>query len=235
MAKSVFDESAYDDDLDEFMPKVGVGNRAGQAESTPTPTAVAPPASAQTLAPVETPAPPISGEGNQSAGEKVQRVVTPRAPRVTKTVDRDGEGNPTAEISADNQAKLRNLNLAEKKKNPAKARTYGQIVLDAIDAGQEELARHWKQADTAEKAPGSLFTRQPVVRQRRRHTAPPAKIALTGLNATDAKTIDEQLVPEWGAPSRSALVDEALTLYFKRRRGPARSKKAADTGEVVAS
>jgi len=167
-------------------------------------------------------------------GERAPRVVTP-APRVAKTFDRDGEGNPTAEISADNLAKLRNLNLAEKKKNPAKARTYGQIVLDAIDAGQEELARHWKQADTAEKAAGSLFTRQPVVRQRRRHIAPPAKIALTGLNPADAKTIDEQLVVDWGAPSRSALVDEALTLYFKRRRGPARAKKAVDDGEVAAS
>ena len=167
--------------------------------------------------------------------KRAPRAVTTPAPRVTKTFERDGEGNPTAEISADNLAKLRNLNLAEKKKNPAKARTYGQIVLDAIDAGHEELARHWKQADTGEKAPGSLFTRQPVVRQRRRHIAPPAKIALTGLNPADAKTIDEQLVPEWGAPSRSALVDEALTLYFKRRRGPARAKKAVDTSEVAAS
>lgn len=226
--KSVFDESAYDDDLDEFMPRVGVGNRAGQSE--PAPTRIQP-----TVAP-ETPAEPAAPvESNQPVEDQAPRAATKQASRVTKTFDRDGEGNPTAEISADNQAKLRNLNLAEKKKNPAKARTYGQIVLDAIDAGQDELARHWKQADTAEKAPGSLFTRQPVIRQRRRHIAPPAKIALTGLNATDAKTIDEQLVPEWGAPSRSALVDEALTLYFKRRRGPARSKKAVDTDEAAVS
>ncbi|MGB8403101.1 MAG: hypothetical protein WCE30_03380 [Mycobacterium sp.] len=227
--KSVFDESAYDDDMDEFMPKVGVGSRAGQPEPTPTPTGVAP------TAPAETPPPPAPVESTESVGERAPRVVTTPAPRVTKTIERDGDGNPTAEISADNLGKLRNLNLAEKKKNPAKARTYGQIVLDAIDAGHEELARHWKQADTAEKAPGSLFTRQPVLRQRRRHIAPPAKIALTGLNATDAKTIDEQLVVEWGAPSRSALVDEALTLYFKRRRGPAKAKKTVDNGEVAVS
>ena len=155
--------------------------------------------------------------------------------RNTKAGDSDVEGNPTAEISADNLVKLRSLNLAEKKKNPAKARTYGQIVLDAIDAGHEELASHWKQSESAEKAPGSLFTRQPVVRKRRRHIAPPAKIALTGLNPADAKTIDEQLVIEWGAPSRSALVDEALTLYFKRRRGPARPTKAVNSGAAAAS
>ncbi|MFL0286809.1 hypothetical protein ACJH6J_20285 [Mycobacterium sp. SMC-18] len=227
--KSVFDESAYDDELDEYMPRVGLGNRAGQQEPPAEPP-VEPAATEPTT-------PPAPEESTRPAGERAPHVATPpapRAPRVAKTFDRDGEGNPTAEISADNLTKLRNLNLAEKK-NPAKARTYGQIVLDAIDAGQEELARRWKQADTAQKAPGSLFTRQPVVRQRRRHIAPPAKIALTGLNSADAKTIDEVLVPQWGAPSRSALVDEALTLYFKRRRGPARSKKAVDAEEAAAS
>lgn len=213
--KSVFDESALDDDLDEFLPRVGVGNRTGQPDSAATPVA---PASS----PAETPAPELKAEASPRGGG-----VGAAGSRALKGGDSDGEGNPTAEISAENLAKLRNLNLAEKKKNPAKARTYGQIVLDAIDAVHEELARHWKPAANPEKAPGSLFTRQPVVRKRRRHIAPPAKIALTGLNPADAKTIDDQLVKEWGAPSRSALVDEALTLYFKRRRGPARTTKTS--------
>jgi len=215
--KSVFDESALDDDLDEFLPRVGVGNREGQPDPAATP-------AASPAAPVETRAREVQVETNPQGGG-----VGAAGSRTTKAVDSDVEGNPTAEISADNLAKLRSLNLAEKKKNPAKARTYGQIVLDAIDAVHEELARHWKPAENAERAPGSLFTRQPVVRKRRRHIAPPAKIALTGLNPADAKTIDEQLVKEWGAPSRSALVDEALTLYFKRRRGPARPAKTVDS------
>lgn len=215
--KSVFDESALDDDLDEFLPRVGVGNREGQPDLAATP-------AASPAAPVETRAREVQAETNPQGGG-----VGAAGSRTTKAVDSDVEGNPTAEISADNLAKLRSLNLAEKKKNPAKARTYGQIVLDAIDAVHEELARHWKPAENAERAPGSLFTRQPVVRKRRRHIAPPAKIALTGLNPADAKTIDEQLVKEWGAPSRSALVDEALTLYFKRRRGPARPAKTVDS------
>ncbi len=218
--KSVFDESALDDDLDEFLPKVGMGNRAGQSEPTLPP-----------VAPPETPAPARADQTSQPGGGGGAT----GGSRNTKAGDSDVEGNPTAEISADNLVKLRSLNLAEKKKNPAKARTYGQIVLDAIDTGHEELASHWKQSESAEKAPGSLFTRQPVVRKRRRHIAPPAKIALTGLNPADAKTIDEQLVIEWGAPSRSALVDEALTLYFKRRRGPARPKKAVNSGAAAAS
>lgn len=216
--KSVFDESALDDDLDEYLPKVGVGNRAGQPDPPSTRPAAA-----------ETPSPEVKVETTAPDGG-----VGAAGNRTTK-VDSDFEGNPTAEISADNLSKLRNLNLAEKKKNPAKARTYGQIVLDAIDAGHEELACHWKQSESAEKAPGSLFTRQPVVRKRRRHIAPPAKIALTGLNSADARTIDEQLVVEWGAPSRSALVDEALTLYFKRRRGPARPKNNVNSGAAAAS
>lgn len=215
--KSVFDESALDDDLDEFLPRVGVGNREGQPDPAATP-------AASPAAPAETRAREVQVETNPQGGG-----VGAAGSRTTKAVDSDVEGNPTAEISADNLAKLRSLNLAEKKKNPAKARTYGQIVLDAIDAVHEELARHWKPAQNAERAPGSLFTRQPVVRKRRRHIAPPAKIALTGLNPADAKTIDEQLVKEWGAPSRSALVDEALTLYFKRRRGPARPAKTVDS------
>jgi hypothetical protein len=216
--KSVFDESALDEEMDEFLPKIGMGTRAGQSEPTPPP--AAPP---ETRAPADETSQPGGGGGATGAS------------RNTKAGDSDVEGNPTAEISADNLVKLRSLNLAEKKKNPAKARTYGQIVLDAIDAGHEDLARHWQQAETAERAPGSLFTRQPVVRKRRRHVAPPAKIALTGLNPADAKTIDERLVVEWGAPSRSALVDEALTLYFKRRRGPARPKNAVTSGEAAAS
>jgi hypothetical protein len=203
--KSVFDESTLDDDLDEYLPRVGVGTRAGQSD------------------PAETPVPDVKVDASAPGGG-----VGGAGNRSTKAADSDGEGNPTAEISADNLAKLRNLNLAEKRKNPAKARTYGQIVLDAIDAGHEELARHWKPTENTDKAPGSLFTRQPVVRKRRRHVAPPAKIALTGLNPADAKTIDEQLVKEWGAPSRSALVDEALTLYFKRRRGPGRTTKTVE-------
>jgi len=214
--KSVFDESALDDDLDEFLPRVGVGNRAGQPDPVAAPVAPA--------APVQTRPGEVQAEASPRGGG-----VGAAGSRTAKAGDSDGEGNPTAEISADNLAKLRSLNLAEKKKNPAKARTYGQIVLDAIDAVHEELARRWKPVENTGKAPGSLFTRQPVVRKRRRHIAPPAKIALTGLNPADAKTIDEQLVKEWGAPSRSALVDEALTLYFKRRRGPARPAKTVDS------
>lgn len=214
--KSVFDESALDEDLDEFLPRVGLGNRAEQPDPATTPDAPAAPAETRGREIQAETSPPGGGVG--AAGS-----------RTAKPGDSDGEGNPTAEISADNLAKLRSLNLAEKKKNPAKARTYGQIVLDAIDAVHEELARQWKPTENAEKAPGSLFIRQPVVRKRRRHIAPPAKIALTGLNPADAKTIDDQLVKEWGAPSRSALVDEALTLYFKRRRGPARTAKPVDS------
>src|SRR5271163_3799270 len=136
--KSVFDESALDDDLDEFLPKVGMGNRAGQSEPTPPPVAAP-----------ETPAPAPAVQTSQPGGGGGAT----GGSRNTKAGDSDVEGNPTAEISADNLVKLRSLNLAEKKKNPANARTYGQIVLDAIDAGHEELARHWKQSESVEKAP----------------------------------------------------------------------------------
>jgi hypothetical protein len=216
MAKGIFDESTLDD-LDDYLPDAGTRSRRTQPQQA-----------SQAPGAADTPAPSATVENSPQAEERTPQV-TATANEANKAAGTDGEGNPTAEISADNLTKLRNLNLAEKKKNLVKARTYGQIVLDAIDATHEDLAKRWKLPPTAEKAPGSRFTRQPVVRKRRRHSVPPAKIALTGLNAVDAKTIDEELVKEWGAPSRSALVDEALTLYFTRRRGPAKPKTNGDS------
>lgn len=218
MAKSIFNEDALDEGLDEFFPTIGTGNRSGPPDPATNPAAAS-----------TAPAPTAEAENQNGAATEEVSAPQGSAPaggtNRTKNAGTDSEGNPTAEISAENLIKLRNLNLAEKKKNLVNARTYGQIVLDAIDATQDQLAQHWKTPANTEKAPGSRFTRQPVVRKRRRHMAPPAKIALTGLNAADARTIDEELVKEWAAPSRSALVDEALTQYFKRRRGPARPKQ----------
>lgn len=230
----IFDESTLDDDeMDEFLPKVGQGNRAA-----PKPSSDTKPDQAQEGAPDghsadETHDP---GESTDEPEPKDQRAPqetgskerVKRKKTLDKSEDSDSEGAPTAEISSTNFVKLRNLKLSEQKKNPVTARTYGQIVRDAIDNGQEELSARWKQPEKAEKAPGSLFARQTVALKRRKHSSPPAKIALTGLSADDVKTIDDVLVGRWDAPSRSALVDEALTLYFKRRRGPARKKQAAE-------
>lgn len=237
----IFDESTLDDEeMDAFLPKVGQGNRAAPKTQPETKSDPAQEGAPDGRSADETPDPgesavapePKDERASQETGSKER--VAPKE-RLDKSDNSDSEGNPTAEISPANFTKLRNLRLAELKKNPAKARTYGQIVLDAIDAGHEQLVERWKTStEKPEKAPGSLFTRQPVALKRRKHSVPPAKIALAGLSSVDAKTIDEELVGGWGAPSRSALVDEALTLYFKRRRGPARGKQVADEAKQVA-
>jgi hypothetical protein len=122
---------------------------------------------------------------------------------------------PTAEVAPQIHQYLRKLTNSEKSRDPITARTYAQVVLDAIEANQDELAEHWK-AQPAEPATGGLFSRRPAApAQRRRHPAPPARVPLTGLNKADTDKLD-QLVADWGAPSRSVLVEQALRLYLKK-------------------
>lgn len=130
---------------------------------------------------------------------------------------------PTADISSTNLKNLRALTNAEKARNPITARTYGDVVLDAIEAHEEELKTYWKQPAAQATTSTGLFKRQPVVNKRRRHAEPPAQITLLGLGEENAKALEE-LWGEWRAPSRSAFVDQALTLYFKR---PKARRKAA--------
>ncbi|MEY2457980.1 MAG: hypothetical protein QOK06_3138, partial [Acidimicrobiaceae bacterium] len=62
---------------------------------------------------------------------------------------------------------------------------------------------------------GGLFSRRPAApARRRRHAEPPARVPLTGLSPDDAQALDN-LVDTWSAPSRSALVEQALRLYLK--------------------
>jgi hypothetical protein len=108
---------------------------------------------------------------------------------------------------------LRRLTNREKGRDPITARTFAQVVLDAIEDSQERLSTFWKTPTQPTGGGGGLFSRRPAASaRRRRHSEPPARIPLTGLNPSDAATIDT-LVEQWQAPSRSALVEEALRLY----------------------
>jgi hypothetical protein len=111
---------------------------------------------------------------------------------------------------------LRRLTSREKSRDPIGARTYAQVVMDAIESHQAELAAHWQLREATEpEGGGGLFSRRPVAPvRRRRHAEPPARVPLTGLNPDDAEVLD-RLVGTWAAPSRSALVEQALRLYLK--------------------
>ena len=85
---------------------------------------------------------------------------------------------------------------------------FSVIVLRAIEADAEELAVTWKSTPTPKN--GGMF-QMVDHRTRNRRTEPFAQIQLR-LTADDADVL-EGLIRDWGAPSRSALVNEALRRY----------------------
>ncbi len=107
---------------------------------------------------------------------------------------------------------LRSLTLDERNSNPATARSYGQVVLDAVEKHADELQDHW--VGVASRASSGLFKRAEAGRPtRRRHQEPRARVPLAGVINADASLLD-QLAIDWGAGSRSALVEEALRRYL---------------------
>jgi hypothetical protein len=136
------------------------------------------------------------------------QVTRPRRRRATTSV-------PTAEVAPHIHRLLRRLTNKERSRDPITARTYAKVVLDAIDAHQEQLATYWRTDAISSQGGGGLFSRRPATPpRRRRHAEPPARVPLTGLNPADGQTLDE-LVADWNAPSRSALVEQALRFYLK--------------------
>jgi hypothetical protein len=106
---------------------------------------------------------------------------------------------------------LRELTLRERAATPTTARSYGRVALDAVEAHATELAKHW--AAPPARATGSLFSRGTDVARRRRHAQAPARVPLAGVVARDVDQLDK-LATDWGAGSRSALVEAALRLYL---------------------
>jgi hypothetical protein len=86
--------------------------------------------------------------------------------------------------------------------------TQGAVALRAIEANAAELAAHWSRKQKLAENSGRLFG---PTRGVRRRTEPGVQTQLR-LAVTDAATLD-QLVSDWSAPSRSALVNEALRRY----------------------
>ncbi|MGX1810566.1 hypothetical protein ACWIGI_33025, partial [Nocardia sp. NPDC055321] len=107
---------------------------------------------------------------------------------------------------------LRRLTHAEKQQR-GRGRSYGEVVLDAIEQFETELREHFA-GQVEAKPKGRLFQRVDHSRpRRRRHAEPPVKIPLAGIISGDVESLD-LLAEEWHAGSRSALVDQALRLYL---------------------
>jgi len=88
--------------------------------------------------------------------------------------------------------------------------TQGVVTLRAIEANASELTKHWSQREVAAPASGRLFGNTRTVHRR---TEPGVQTQLR-MAAADAVTLD-RLVADWSAPSRSALVNEALRRYVR--------------------
>ncbi|WP_237707995.1 ribbon-helix-helix domain-containing protein [Hoyosella subflava] len=121
---------------------------------------------------------------------------------------------PEAVVAPEVYQTLRKLTMRERQEKPDRARSYGQVVLDAVEAHVDDLASHWRET-TAGPAVSRLFQRvDPSQPRRRRHATSPARIPLAGIIPEDIRQLDA-LASEWGAGSRSALVEEALRRYLK--------------------
>ena len=87
--------------------------------------------------------------------------------------------------------------------------TQGMVTLRAIEAHADDLAVHWLHHEPPPSA-GRLFGNTRTVHRR---TEPGVQTQVR-LAVADAITLD-QLVSDWAAPSRSALVNEALRRYVR--------------------
>ena len=114
---------------------------------------------------------------------------------------------PEVTLSEDVYLELCAVSDKEREQRGSEARPYGVRVMDAIEAHADKLQKAW----TDKPKTGGLFARlaPEVVPPRRQHATPPVGIALSGIDATNAKLLDRYVV-QWSAGTRSALVEQAL-------------------------
>ncbi len=227
--KPVFDPSALDDDLDDLWPPgpaAVVPNREPSAEpavsvAPPPPPATDPPAPAQ---PSVTPKPPTdtapapsvpiparpAKPANSTHSDQRRHVTTTAAPKLAQKRARP----PEVLLSGEVYDELYRVQIAEKKVRRGLARTMGAIVMDAIEAHAERLATTWS-SELFAVGEGQLFERRAstAVPRRRRHATAPRTVVLSGVTAANKERLDD-LVHEWDAGTRAALVEQALRYEF---------------------
>lgn len=121
---------------------------------------------------------------------------------------------PEVSLSADVYARLRAVSLQERLTHHSRARSFGEIVLDAVEAHADRLATAWT-TPAPPTTGGGLFVRPAAgaVPRRRRHASPPVTVPLAGIDPTNAGLLDDYAA-QWGAGTRAALVEQALRYEF---------------------
>lgn len=122
---------------------------------------------------------------------------------------------PEVSLSADVYARLRAVSLQERLTHHSRARSFGEIVLDAVEAHADRLATAWTTPEPPAAGSGGLFVRPAAgaVPRRRRHASPPVTVPLAGIDPTNSALLDDYAV-RWGAGTRAALVEQALRYEF---------------------
>jgi len=211
--RSVPDSTDHDGDTDQVAGDTGgpaVRDQETVADEASGPTnergsAAAPQPSA---APDDEPAAPTSAGRPKNSTAK-------RSPRA-RAASSDPATNPASSNGAATQptTKLVPVNIDVSVHNQLRqfaARVelpYSVVALRAIEADAAELAVTWKTSPTPKR--GGMFQMVDHRAQNRR-TEPFVQIQLR-LTPADAEVL-ESLIQDWGAPSRSALVNEALRRY----------------------
>lgn len=173
----------------------GLGDLLSRGEATAAPTPV--PAAA---APPEAPADTV---------EAVRPGPAQRArPAARQTKAAAGSGTRIVSVLIDVAARERLRDVAARS-----GRTHGAVALDAIEAHADELVAFWG-TETGSGA-RKLFPAAPRA-HRRTQAGTPTQLRMTPA----AADVLDDLVARWGAPSRSALVNEALRRYLTQQETP---------------
>lgn len=238
--RPVFDPAALDDDLDDMWPaRQAAGDdrdgrlpkAAAQARTPFAPSLV--PALTESAPEPETTAEPTHATQSLRADEATLGQQPSTKSRPAAADKRAGEIDhrrgaaasgatqnqtryrpPEVLLSAEVYDALYQLQIAEKKSRRGLARPMGAIVLDAIEKHADRLMTTWEAAEDT-VGEGGLFVRpsSSAVPRRRRHAVAPRTVVLSGVNAPNGRRLDA-LVEEWGAGTRSALVEQALRYEF---------------------
>lgn len=194
--RAAFDPSALND-IDDLLPPLPTPSPAGASNSV---------------------VPQHESVVDQSSGGTTRnRELRPAARSRTAAASTSGRvAPPEVALAPEVYVALRALTLRERATNPVTARTYGRVALDAIEAHAGELAQLWNASGAPETAGSGLFSSPGQTRSsaRRRHAQAPARVPLAGVLGSDVEQLDA-VAREWGAGSRSALVEAALRRYLR--------------------
>jgi hypothetical protein len=223
--KGVFNEQLGD--IDEMLPSIPKPDQLNTNTTAATKSGTRDWSASEDQSGVKGRAETSAATGSKQQQPAVSQVAQVYSVGETRSRTRATTSVPTAEVAPPIHRALSNMINKEKVKDPITARTFAQVVLDAIEASQDKLETFWKVPVPASASGGGLFSRTPATpARRRRHPEPPARVPLTGISPANAELLDD-LVEQWGAPSRSALVEQALRFYEPlqpRKRAPKQGK-----------